>query len=71
MKTLQSLMQEIIVLTTEIETKYPELYKYLGETPISICETEQKTVCLDDLKQYLETLKEQLRHHIETHKNGK
>lgn len=71
MKTMQSLMQEIILLTTEIESKYPELYKYLGETPISICETEQKTVCLEDLNHYLETLREQLRHHVETHENGK
>lgn len=69
MKQLNQLMQEITLLTTEIETKYPELYKYLDETPITICETKEQTICTDDLKQYLETLKAQLQHHIETHKN--
>ena len=68
MKTLNKLMQEIIELTTEIETKYPELYKYLGETPVSIAETEKKVISTHDLELYLETLKAQLLHHIETHK---
>lgn len=68
MKTLSTLMQEIIQLTTEIETKYPELYRFLGETPITICDTKEKTICTDDLKEYLETLKSQLRHHIDTHR---
>ena len=61
-------MQEVIRVTLEIETKYPELYKYLGETPVQICETPGKTICVDDLKEYLATLKSQLEHHIETHR---
>lgn len=67
MKSLSNLMQEIIQLTSEIETKYPELYKFLGETPVEICDTPAKTICTEDLKEYLETLKSQLQHHIETH----
>ncbi len=62
-------MQDIIRLTTEIETNYPELYIYLSETPLPLGEADQKTVRTDDVKQYLETLKTQLEHHIETHKN--
>jgi hypothetical protein len=69
MKRLSQLMQEVIKLTTEIETGYPELYKYLEETPITICETEEKTICTEDMKEYLKTLRSQLEHHIETHKN--
>ena len=69
MKLLNQLMQEIIHLTNEIETKYPELYKYLGETPLDLGESKEKTISINDLKQYLETLKSQLQHHIETHKN--
>lgn len=61
-------MQEIIELTSKIETDYPELYNYLGETPLSISETTEKSVSTDDLKKYLDTLKSQLQHHIETHK---
>lgn len=68
MKSLNQLMQEIIQLTTEIETNFPELYIYLEETPLSLGETEEKTISTKDLKQYLETLKSQLQHHIETHK---
>jgi hypothetical protein len=68
MRKLSQAMQEIIAITTEIETKYPELYNYLDETPIHICETREQTICTDDLKHYLETLKAQLLHHIETHK---
>lgn len=69
MKKLNELMQEIILLTTKIETEYPELYRYLDETPLVICDTEEKAICLKDLKKYLETLKGQLEHHIETHTN--
>ena len=63
-------MQEIIQITTEIETKYPELYKYLSETPLVITETKEKTIYTDDLKEYLATLRSQLQHHIETHKKS-
>lgn len=69
MKTLNQLMQDIIQLTTEIETNYPELYKYLNETPLSLSDTVSKKVQTTELKQYLETLKSQLLHHIETHVN--
>ncbi|WP_309641323.1 hypothetical protein [Flavobacterium sp.] len=67
MKSLNLLMQEIIQLTAEIETKFPELYKYLNETPLSLSETKKEAISTNDLKQYLESLKTQLQHHIETH----
>ena len=63
-------MQEIILLTTEIETNYPELYKNLEETPITIHGKNEHSVRLDDLKNYIETLRSQLQHHIETHKKS-
>lgn len=69
MKKINQLMQEIIQLTTLIETDYPELYKYLDETPITICNAEEKSICSKDLEQYLETLKQQLNKHINTHKS--
>ncbi len=67
MKKLNQLMSEIIELTTEIEIKYPELYKYLDETPITICKTPEKEICIADLESYLNTLKNQLNNHIATH----
>lgn len=71
MKTINQLMQEIIKITFEIETDYPELYKFLNETPLDICDTKEKTICTSDLEHYLNTLKLQLQHHIETHKKTK
>jgi hypothetical protein len=67
MKKINQLMEQIIQISSEIETKYPELYKYLDETPFHICKTENKEICKDDLQEYLQTLKGQLQHHIETH----
>ena len=67
MKRINQIMREIIELTTEIEVKYPELYKYLDETPITICKTPEKEICLHDLERYLNTLKNQLKNHIATH----
>ena len=68
MKSLNSLIQEIIQLTSKIESDYPELYNYLGETPLSVSESGEKAVSTDDLNKYLDTLKSQLQRHIETHK---
>lgn len=64
-------MQDIMLLTFEMESKYPELYKYLNETPMDLSETNDQKISTNDLKLYLETLKTQLQHHIETHKSTK
>lgn len=71
MKNLSQLMQEVISITSTIESDYPELYKYLDETPFKICETEKKEICVSDLKEYLQTLKEQLKDHIASHSKNK
>ena len=68
MKSLNSLMQEIIQLTSKIESDYTELYNYLGETPLSVSEASEKAVSTYDLNKYLDTLKSQLQRYIETHK---
>ena len=68
MKSLNQLMQEVIQLSGNIETNYPELHKYLGETPVKIGNSDEKEITTEDLILYLETLKSLLKHHIETHK---
>lgn len=68
MKKINQLMEQIIQISSEIETQYPELYKYLDETPITICKAPEKEICLADLESYLNTLKNQLNNHIATHK---
>ena len=67
MKNLNPLMQDIIELTTVIETKYPELYKFLDETPLIIGKHPEKEINTADLKDYLQTLKNQLEEFIKTH----
>ncbi|HWY37410.1 MAG TPA: hypothetical protein VNY73_02555 [Bacteroidia bacterium] len=70
MKALNKLMQEVVKLTTLLETEYPELYKFLDETPISIGKHPEKEVTITDLKNYLQTLKSQLEEHIKTHRKS-
>jgi hypothetical protein len=67
MKNLNKLMQDIIELTTVMETKYPELYKFLDETPLIIGKHPEKEIDTTDLKSYLSTLKDQLEEYIKTH----
>jgi hypothetical protein len=67
MKKLHQLLDDIARLTANIETNYPELYKYLGETPLDIGEASSGKITTADLENYLETLKDQLQHHIQTH----
>jgi hypothetical protein len=67
MKKLHQLLDDIARLTANIETNYPELYKYLGETPLNLGKGSSGQITTADLENYLETLKDQLHHHIETH----
>lgn len=70
MKKLQQLSKEINELTLKIEQEYPELYKYLDENPITIPNNggEMTTKSFSD---YLNSLKEILNHHMQTHKPKK
>jgi len=67
MKRIQTLMLEIVELTTKIESDYPELYKYLDETPVSLGHSQGKEISTIDLEAYLTKLKTLLREYIETH----
>lgn len=67
MKALHKLMQEVVDLTAKIETDYPELYRYLDETPLDLGRHPEKEITVTDLKNYLTTLREQLKEHILTH----
>lgn len=69
MTNLKKISSQILDLTTTIETKYPELYKYLGENPITIPSDDHPEISIDVMQGYLESLKNLLKHHIETHKN--
>lgn len=69
MKELQKLLNEISRLTFDIETNYPELYRTLDENPMTIPTDKYPHIDKKTLQEYLESLKQLLRHHLETHKN--
>lgn len=71
MKDLSKLMQEITMLTSNIETNYPELYRHIDENPITIPAGDDPEVDMKAMKEYLESLKDQLRALIESHKSTK
>lgn len=67
MEKMRTLLREITQLTYEIENQYPELYQYLEEDPITIPAVKVPEVNVAVLNDYLESLKELLKHHLETH----
>lgn len=64
---IKEISSDILLLTSEIETKYPDLYMYLDETPISFNENLEKEITISELENYLETLEMQLINHFNTH----
>jgi hypothetical protein len=67
MKNLQELLKEITELTYKIEKDYPELYQFLGEDPLTIPSKEHPEINKKGMQDYLESLKQLLTHHIESH----
>jgi hypothetical protein len=67
MKNAHELMEEVIEFTSEIETEYPELYKYLEETPLFQGPVSGSDVSAVDLENYLNTLKRQVIDYLKTH----
>jgi hypothetical protein len=57
-------MQQAIRLTSEMERKYPELYKFLDETPLFLSYRKDNKICNADFQEYVATLKEQVLKHV-------
>ena len=70
MKNLQGILNEITQLTSTIESNYPWLYRTLDENPMTIPATNHPHIDIVVLKEYLESLKGLLQHHLETHKKN-
>ncbi|UCS93874.1 hypothetical protein KZP23_02230 [Echinicola marina] len=71
MKRLQELTKEINELTLKIEQEYPELYQYLDETPITISAEMNAKMDTKNFSDYLNSLKQLLKHHIAEHPHKK
>lgn len=67
MNNLQSIVSEISQLIKTIETNYPELYQFLDENPVTIPSEKNPTIDNKVMQEYLESLKQLLKHHIATH----
>ena len=70
MKDLRNVIVEIEKLTTNLETNYPELYRSLDENPMTIPAENHPNVDKEAMFEYLESLKQLLKHHLETHKKS-
>ncbi|MHB1147764.1 MAG: hypothetical protein ACYC01_09235 [Lutibacter sp.] len=68
MNTLHALSAKISQLTKTIESNYPELYQFLDECPFTIPSESNPSIDKNILQDYLDSLKQLLKHHIETHK---
>ena len=71
MNDVQKLLQEITQLTKKIETNYPELYQFLDENPLTIPSESHPEIDKKVLQDYLESLRQLLKHHVETRKKIK
>jgi len=65
MKRIQELNKEINDMTLKIQQEHPELYKYLDENPITIANSEDPEMNIKNLSNWLDSLKQLLKHHIE------
>lgn len=67
MKSAIELNAEIIKITSLIQEKYPELYEYLGEMPITIPNDKHPIVDNQNLNAYYESLVAMLNNYINSH----
>lgn len=70
MKTMKELLSEIMLLTNEIETNHPELYRFLDENPMTIPSENCESIDKPTLEEYLDSLKQLLQHYLESHQNN-
>lgn len=59
--------QDIIRITTEIRTNYPELSKYVEEMPVSLNNINAEDKSPNNMKEYYESLEMLIKNYKETH----
>jgi len=70
MEKLQRLLNEITELTNIIRTESPELYRFLNENPLTIPATDIPEINIKIMQNYLDSLKELLKHYLATRKKN-
>ena len=67
MESTNQILQEINVITLEIESDYPEIYKFLDEDFLTLPSWEHPNINFEILKEYLDTLSQLLKGYRKTH----
>lgn len=67
---MEDILIQINSLCAQIKTKYPELYSFLEEEPITIASERYPDVSEKMLQNYLENLQELLKTYGKTHHSG-
>lgn len=65
------LTDKINKLTSLIEEKYPELYTFLDENPITLDETDDPEMKIQALEDYCDSLSNMIEDHIASHEKSK
>lgn len=69
MKKMYAVLAEINELTNTLSSDYPELYRLLDENPLTLPNTPKPNIGELSLREYLESLRQLLKHYVETHGN--
>lgn len=69
MKAHENILNQIVELTTHIETNYPELYTFIDEIPLTVSAASSTKTNTSLMEDYLESLKQMLGGYIKTHGN--
>jgi hypothetical protein len=67
LNTCNEVAVDVILLTNEIKSQYPELYKHLEETPIAFSKISVNEITSNELENYRDTLNKLLCNHFNAH----
>ena len=71
MKTEKELISDILKITMTIETKFPELSKYIGEMPLKFPDSTSDEMNIQNLKDYYDSLNVLLNNYSMNHNSTK
>jgi hypothetical protein len=67
MESETELNSKILKITMNIQEKYPELSEYLGELPVTIPNTDNPEINVENLRAYFNSLTSLLENYIREH----
>ena len=67
MENQRGIVSEIMHLISDMETQFPEIYRYLDEDPITILSSANPELNDNTLSDYSKDLKELLKRYLQSH----